>query len=130
MRASDFDNVPVFPFQPGKGPAQPLCGGEYACFRRQYRCNMQSGGEGVVAGLGGVHMVVGVEGRSPLRRQMRNHLIDIHIGLGAGPGLPYRKRKFARPLPGADFAAHRRDDLRLLCRQLAIVRVYLGAGFF
>ncbi|MPM73750.1 hypothetical protein SDC9_120732 [bioreactor metagenome] len=128
MGAADLDNVSILPLQPRQRPAQTLRRGQNAALHRQHRRNMQRGGKGIVAGLGGVHVVVGVELDALFRRQMGDHLVDVHVRLGAGAGLPNRQRKLPVPFPRPDFPTDGGNGVRLLRRQLTAVCVGPGAG--
>ena len=74
-------------------------------------------------------MVIGVKGHAPVRRQMGNDLVDIHIRLGAAARLPDHQGKLLVPLSGTDFLAGGGDNPGLLLRQLAQIGVGLGTGF-
>jgi hypothetical protein len=61
---------------------------------------MHGGGETVIGGLAAIDMVIGMDGAfaAALSGQQfvgiaRDHLIDVHVRLGAGAGLPDDERK-------------------------------------
>ena len=68
-------------------------------------------------------MVVGVELDPPVRRQVGDDLVDVHVGLGAAAGLPHHQGELLVPLPRPDLPAHGGDGPGLLRRQLAAVSV-------
>ena len=89
---------------------------------------MERRGEGVIAGLGGIDLVIGMQGHAPLRRQVGDDLVDIHISLGTAAGLPNHQGKFRVPLPRPDLAAHGGDGVGLFLRQFAACGIGLGTG--
>ena len=126
--AADADELRVSTLQLGKGRLQLFGGRQHLIYDAHGGGNMQRGGEGIVTGLGGVHMVIRVEGNALFPGQVSDDLVDIHVGLGAGAGLPDNKRKLLIPLSGANFFAGGRNGSGLLRRQLADLGVGPGAG--
>ncbi len=90
MGAAALDDAPVFRFQPGKFGDQPLQSREHLILDGQHRPDVHGGGEGVVGGLGHIHVVVGVQDGFPQVgiAQVGDDLVGVHVGLGAGAGLP------------------------------------------
>ena len=58
------------------------------------------------------------------------HLVDVHIGLRAGAGLPDHQRKFIRVLACQYFVGSCNDGLGLFCIQQPQRTVHSGTGFF
>ena len=71
---------------PVQVPASRLWGAQKGAYRR----NVHGCGEGVIGALGHIDVVVGVDGQAWIRlgAEMGNHLVHIHVGLGAAAGLP------------------------------------------
>ena len=59
-----------------------------------------------------------------------NHLVDIHIGLGSGAGLPDLQGKFPGQFPLNDFVANPADGLCFLRRQPPQRTIGHGRRFF
>ncbi len=79
--------------------------------------------EGVVGGLGHIDMVIGVHrllgaelAVSHLDSAVRQHLIHVHVGLGAGAGLPDEKREVLVQLAGNHLIGGLRDQVGLIFR--------------
>ena len=67
---------------------------------RERRCHVHRGGEAVVGGLALVDVIVGVDRRfaaalagEDLVGAPGDHLVDVHVGLGAAAGLPDHQRE-------------------------------------
>ena len=99
MGSADLPHAPASSLQPGKGIPQGGQAGQQAVLQTIHRRHMQRRGEDVVAALGAIDMVVGVECHAALGCDMGDDLIDVHIGLGAAAGLPDMQRKLRRILP-------------------------------
>ena len=69
-----------------------------------------------------------MQGHAPLRGQVGDDLVDVHVGLGAAAGLPDHQGELLVPLPGPDLGADLGDGLRLLRRQFTGLGVGPGAG--
>ncbi len=72
----------------------------------------------VVRGLAEVDVVVGVDrllaaerAAEDLAGAVRDHLVHVHVGLGAGPGLPDHQGKMTIKLPVHDLVGRRGDRL-------------------
>ena len=128
MGPADADQVRIGLLQPPEGPCQPLRRWQHLLRDAQGRRDVESGGERVVAGLGGIHVVIGVKPHPPVRSQVGNDLVDVHVGLGTAAGLPHHQGELVIPPPRPDLGAHGGDGPGLLRRQLAAVRVGLGTG--
>ena len=77
-----------------------------------HRRDGHGGGKGVVRGLAAIDVIIGMNRRfaahlaaQNLDRPVRNHLIGVHVGLGAGAGLPDHQREMVGKLAVDDFAA-------------------------
>ena len=69
--------------------------------------------------------------RSPpgdLDRPVRDHLVDVHVRLGAGAGLPDVEREVVVELAGDDLVGRLADQVRVLVGELAEVAVHHGGG--
>ena len=81
--------------------------------------------EGVVGGLGHVHIIVWMDALFAacffqfLVCNMSYHFIHVHVALGAGAGLVYYQREFAIPFACQDFIARGSDSACLLGIHLA-----------
>ena len=62
------------------------------------------------------------------RRQVRQHLVHVHVGLRARAGLPDGEREFRAVAAGQHLVGGRRDGLRHLGGQAAEVGIHPGAG--
>jgi len=97
------------------------------------RRDMHGRGKHVVAGLAAVDVVVGVD-KTPfpaLAAQqfagaVGQHLVDVHVGLGARAGLPDHQRKFVRMLVGQHFVGGSDDGVGLFLVLQTQGRVDLG----
>ena len=107
--------------------------------------HVHGGGEGVVGGLGHIDVVVGVAqlfgGGDVLgggqtggqdARAVRHHLVDIHVGLGPAPRLPYGQGKVAVQLARYDLVAGTADGRASLGGHAGRAEggVGLGGGLF
>ena len=65
----------------------------------QHCCHMHDGGEGVIAGLAAIDVVVGMHALAAdlpaqqLDRPIGDHLIRVHVGLRTRTGLPDHQRE-------------------------------------
>ena len=82
------------------------------------RRDMHRGREGIVRGLAEIDMIVGMDRRHPAPRRSKafvgaigDHLVDVHVRLGARTGLPDFQGKMIVKPPGDDLVG-RRDDRR------------------
>src|SRR5581483_12167456 len=74
--------------------------------------DVDRGGEDVVGRLAGVDVVVGVDGPAqPLARQGGDHLVGVHVGRGAGPGLEDVDWEVVVPASGGVLVGRLRDGL-------------------
>ena len=67
---------------------------------------------------------------APLRCQMRNPLVDVHIGLGAAASLPDHQWELRLPPSCPNFPADSGNGIRLRASQLARSCVSHSAGLF
>jgi hypothetical protein len=134
--AADFDHVnPLH----GLGPDRL---GELVKARQRVPTNREQGGdvhgggEAVVGRLAHVDVVVGVYrvfgaqlAAQQLASSVGDHLVDVHVGLGARAGLPDIQRKLAVELAGDDLIGRGDDGLREGAVQAPGLGVDLGCGF-
>ena len=108
MRASYFDNVPVFFFEFAEGLNQSACGGNQLIFDRKNKGDVHCRRERVVRRLAHVHVVVRVEDVFPGEsvRAVCDNFVHVHIRLCAASRLPHDKRKFGGQLSAANFIAY------------------------
>ena len=90
------------------------------------RGDVHRGREGVVRGLAAIDVVVGMDRRlaAALARQhlvgpVGDHLVGVHVGLGAGAGLPDHQRELVVELAVDDLLGGRGDGLAELRVELA-----------
>ena len=74
--------------------------------------DVQGGREGVIGALRAVDVVVRVQ--EPLSRDLvapiRDHFVEVHVGLGAAARLPYREREMPLERPREDLVRHGDDQ--------------------
>jgi hypothetical protein len=102
------------------GRTQPGRGGQHVVVDGLDGGDVHGGDEGVVGRLAHVHVVVRVDGvlaaqppADELDGPVRDHLVDVHVGLGARAGLPDVQREFAVQLAADDFAGDPADQVGL-----------------
>ena len=100
----------------------------------EHRGDMHGGGKAVVRGLAHIDVIVGMHrgfaaalSRQHLVRPAGDHLIGIHIGLGAGAGLPDHQRELLVELAGGDFRRGGGDGLADLGIEGAQLHIGLGS---
>ena len=134
MGPAGFDNAPVFLLQPLEGGSEDIDGREHLAFQAQHRGNVHGRGEGVVGGLGHIHVVIGVQQLLPRDgvAPPGNDLVGIHVGLGAGAGLPDHQREVVGKLSGDHLIRRGGDGGQLLLSHLFGTKlgVCLGGGLF
>ena len=93
---------------------EPVERGQQVVDDGERRGDVDAGREGVVAALRGVDVVVGVDLDAGLRGQRRDHLVGVHVGAGARPGLEDVDGELpvVRPVDHGVGGGH--DGLRLL----------------
>jgi hypothetical protein len=101
------------------------------------RRDMHGRGEAVIRGLAHIDVVVGVHRRllpplatQHLARSGRDHLIDVHVGLSAGSGLPYQQWKMIIEFSVHHLARRPRYGLGALLVEGAQPMVDLGRRMF
>ena len=94
-------------------------------------------GEAVIGGLAAIHMIIGMHRLARAQRMaeqlvgaVRNHLIGIHVGLGAGAGLPDGEREILVPVALDDLVRRLADGVGQVHRQLAEPRIGFGRSPF
>ena len=76
-----------------------------------------------------VHWAVAAEGGArSLRRQIADHLVDVHVGLGPASGLPDPQRELIVVLASGNCIGRRTDQFNLLRGQEPMLAVHRGAG--
>src|SRR5690554_6537039 len=95
------------------------------CLKLPPHCNMHGGREGIVGGLPTVNVVVGMNGRlastlatGQLYGAVRDHLVDIHIGLRARARLKYDQGELVIQLPLDYLIRSTYDEFRYVCGKL------------
>ena len=135
MGAADLDDRGELLSAAAQGLDQALQGWDQLAMQRNRHRHMHRRREGVIAGLAEVDMVVGMHralaakhAASALDRPVGDHLVDVHVRLGAGTGLPDAQRKLGIE-PACSHLFSRRHD-RCLQRGLqpAHGTVHLGTG--
>ena len=113
MGSAGFHDPPVFFLQPQQGPNQPIHRREHPVLQCQGRRDVHGGGEGIVGGLGHVDVVVGMQKLPPGQgvAPTRDDLVGVHIGLGAGAGLPHHQGEIVIQCPGHHLVADPTDDV-------------------
>ena len=108
---SAFQDISIFRFQPAQCFRQFLQCGKHPFLDGHGRGNMQCRGKRVVGGLAHIYVIVGVEQLLPrdLIAPVCEHLVHIHVALGAASGLPYHQGKVLLQGAGADFFRRRAD---------------------
>ena len=106
-------------------------------FQFQYRGDMHRGREGVVRRLSQIDVIVRVHRRlaadlaaEQLDRPVRQHLVDVHVGLGAGAGLPDIERKVVVEQAPDRLVGGAHDRAGLPLRQAAGRRIDQCRGLF
>ena len=104
--SAGLHRVAVLRLQMQEGLHQSVHGGDHPILNGVYGGNVHGGGKGVVGGLAHVDVVVGMHQFSPRQRvgAVCDHLIGIHVGLGAGAGLPDHQGEVGIQRPGNDLA--------------------------
>src|ERR1700733_6543251 len=134
MSASDLDDIMEFPSLGCDRIMHALDRRNQRVLHAIRRRNMHRRRKRVVRRLRHVHVVIRMNGflRSHLAARnlnsaIRDHFIDIHIGLRAAARLPDAQRELVLQLAGNHFVGSLHDQLRLVCRQLAQVLVHQRA---
>ncbi|MNC85110.1 hypothetical protein D3C83_06880 [compost metagenome] len=116
MGAADLHDLRECFRLPVKRVAQPPDRGLEVALERGHRRDVHRGGKGVVGGLPLVDIVVGMHpppfpaaAAEQLGGAVRQHLVDVHVGLGAGPGLPHHQREMVVE-PAGERLVRRPDD--------------------
>ena len=94
--AADFHHVRPLGRLGGHGGDQLRQAGQQLLLHTVSRGQVNGRGEHVVGGLGAVHVVVGMDGPLPaplpttqFRSPVGDHLVHVHVGLGAAAALPH-----------------------------------------
>src|SRR5947208_15298643 len=99
-----------------------------------HRGDAHRGGKNVVRRLPAVDLVVGMHAAllaalasEELARAVGEHLVHVHVGLGARSRLPHHERKLAVVLSGEHLAAGGGDGFRLILGELLQLHVHARA---
>ena len=110
MRAPHFHNAGKFHGLGMQRVAQLHNGRQHRALNLYRRGDMHGGWKSVIAGLRQIHVVIWVHGllataraASQFNSAVRNHLVDIHVGLRARTGLPHLQWKLAIKFAGRNF---------------------------
>lgn len=105
MSATNLDDVLELLALGLDGVTEKGDGGDEALVDLNGSGNVHGSGEGVVGGLGHVDVVVGVDGllgaeltSQKLDGAVGDDLVDVHVGLGAGAGLPHNEGEVVEEL--------------------------------
>ncbi|MDF9866291.1 hypothetical protein M2437_005273 [Methylorubrum pseudosasae] len=137
MGAPDLDDV--LPRLRLRGDAVPQLGdgGRQPLPDRDRGGHVHRRREGVVRRLGHVDVVIGMHGilaperlTGDLAGPVRDHLVDVHVELGAATRHPDVQRKHLRVLSGQNLVADLNDELVLRLAEAAIREVDVGGGLF
>ena len=117
--------------------------GQKPVLQTQHRRDVQGGGEGIVGGLAHIHVVVRMA--KALTRELVcavcDDLVCVHIGLGAGAGLPHHQWKMLVQRAACDLGGSLFDDgafgvshllgpERVICPRRRLLKDAEGAGDF
>ena len=121
----------------GKRFDQGLHCGDQLLFEFDGNGDVQSRWKGVVAGLTEVDVVVGVDGALAAQDPtggfdgpVGNHLIHVHVGLGARAGLPHLQRELGVEGAGGHLLGSSHDQRRQFGAEFALGGIHLSAGGF
>ena len=111
--------------------AQRLHLRHHAAHHRLHRRDAHRGGEHVVGALALVHVVVGVDlaalaalAAQQLGGAVRQHLVDVHVRLGAAAGLPDDERELLVVLAREHLVRGLHDGLAALLGERAVLHVH------
>jgi hypothetical protein len=117
VRTAELDHVPEGPGPLVQRRPHPIEREEERLVERQHRGHVHRRREGVVARLAPVDVVVGVDrvpvpaaGAGQLVGAVGDHLVDVHVGLGARAGLPDDQREVLVELPLDHLLRRARDE--------------------
>ncbi len=135
MGAAYLDDVVEGSRLAGQGSAQGGQGGQQLPGEGGDGGQVHGAREDVVAGLALVHLVVGVHqpplaagAAEQLAGPVGQHLVEVHVGLGAGAGLPDPQRELLIMLAAQDLVGGAHDGLRRAGGQQPLGVVDPGTG--
>ena len=112
MGTAQFDNRRILLLQAGQGADQLFNRRIQLVFYVEYAGNVHGSRECIIGALALVHVVVGMDAAvDKLVAPVRQHFVDVHIGLRAASGLPYGQRKLIVPLTFKHFISRQKDAL-------------------
>ena len=133
--AADFDDLGEFFRLLGERGVQPHERRQQMAVDFDCRGDMHGARDRVVGRLAHIDVIVGMHqlfrAEFAAERQIggvRDHLVDVHIALGAGAGLPHQQRKMLIQLAVGDVLRHRDDRLGAPGVEAAEIAVDLGGG--
>src|ERR1700722_7777223 len=113
-----------------------LDGGNQRVFYPIRGRDVHGSGERIVGRLRHVDVIIGMNWLLRSQRAarqfngaVRNHLIDVHVGLGAAAGLPDAQGKLVVKFAGNHFVGGLRDEPGFVGRKLAQILIHQRAGF-
>jgi hypothetical protein len=116
--AADLDNVLELVDLHLEGVAEGLERRQKRLLDLDNGSDVHDGGEGVIGGGGHVNVVVGVDGllgahgaTEDLNSTVGDNLVGVHVGLGAGTGLPDDQREVVQQLTLSDLSGGLLDSL-------------------
>ena len=134
MGATNLDDILELVRLGLDGIAEEGDGGDEALVYLDGGGDVHGGGEGVVGGLGHVDVVVRVDGllgtelaSEELNRTVGDDLVDVHVGLGAGTGLPDDQGEVVEELTLNDLVGGLDDSITDLGIE-TVGHVDLGSG--
>ena len=137
MGTADFHHVVKCLGFGSQGFLQALNGGQGVLHYFLVSSNVHGGGIGVVGRLGFVYVVIGVDNAFLTQFAAVQHVgavgndfVQIHVGLGAGAGLPNHQRKLLVQLMCQNFVAGGSNQITLLSRQYSQVGIGKSGCFF
>ena len=137
MSTADFHHIGKCLGFGSQGFLQSFNGGQGVLHYFLVSSNVHGGGIGVVGRLGFVYVVIGVDNTFLTQFAAVQHVgavgndfVQIHVGLGAGAGLPNHQRKLFIQLVRQNFVAGGGNQVALLSRQDTQVGIGKSGCFF
>ncbi len=118
MGAADLDDVLPFAGLRGDGVVQRLHGWDQPLLHTDRRGDVHRGRKRIVGRLGHIDVIVGMDRRLAAQRRagklaaaIGDHLVHVHVELGAAAGHPHMQREHVVVLAREDFVACLHDQL-------------------
>ncbi len=135
MGAADLDDFGELPGLPVERGVQPCQRRQQVPLDRERRGDMHGGRDRVVGRLAHIDVIVRMHrlfgAEFAAERQIGgvgDHLVDVHVGLRAGTGLPHQQREMPVQPAVGDVLRHRDDRLRAAAVERTEIAVDLGGG--